>query len=66
MDNAFVESFNGRLRDECLNEKWFRSLREARDVLEAWREDYNDVRPHRSLGGRTPSEYARALSTAAD
>jgi putative transposase len=66
VDNAFVESFNGRLRDECLNENWFQSLREARDVVEAWREDYNCVRPHRSLGGRTPSEYARALSTAAD
>ena len=66
VDNAFVESFNGRLRDECLNENWFQSLREARDVIEAWREDYNTVRPHRSLGGRTPSEYARALSTAAD
>lgn len=66
VDNAFVESFNGKLRDECLNENWFQSLREARDVIEAWREDYNDVRPHRSLGDRTPSEYARALSTPAD
>jgi len=66
VDNAFVESFNGRLRDECLNENWFQSLGEAREVVEAWREDYNHVRPHRSLGGRTPSEYARALSTPAD
>ena len=66
VDNAFVESFNGRLRDECLNENWFQSLGEARDVIESWREDYNDVRPHRSLGGRTPSEYARILSTPAD
>lgn len=66
VDNAFVESFNGRLRDECLNENWFQSLGEARDVVEAWREDYNTVRPHRSLGGRTPSEYARTLSTPAD
>ena len=66
VDNAFVESFNGRLRDECLNENWFQSLGEARDVIENWREDYNQVRPHRSLGGRTPSEYARALSTLAD
>jgi len=66
VDNAFVESFNGWLRDECLNENWFQSLREARDVIEAWREDDNTVRPHRSLGGRTPSEYARALSTPAD
>jgi len=66
VDNAFVESFNGRLRDECLNENWFQSLREARDIIEAWREDYNDVRPHRSLGGRTPSEYAQTLSSPAD
>jgi putative transposase len=54
------------LRDECLNENWFQSLGEAREVVEAWREDYNHVRPHRSLGGRTPREYARALSTPAD
>jgi putative transposase len=66
VDNAFVESFNGRLRDECLNENWFHSLGEAREVVEAWREDYNQVWPHRSLGGQTPSEYARTLSTPAD
>jgi putative transposase len=66
VDNAFVESFNGRLRDECLNENWFQSLGEAREVVEAWRADYNHVRPHRSLGGQTPSESARTLSTPAD
>jgi len=53
--NAFVESFNGRLRDECLNETVFTSLRQARAVLAAWRADYNEVRPHSALGGRTPA-----------
>ncbi len=53
--NAFVESFNGRLRDECLNETVFTSLRQARAVLAVWRQDYNEVRPHSGLGGRTPA-----------
>ena len=66
VDNAFVESFNGKLRDECLNGHWFQSLREAQEIIEAWREDYNQERPHRSLGGRTPSEYARQLAGAVD
>ena len=52
--NAYCESFNGRLRDECLNETVFTSLRQARAVLAAWREDYNHVRPHSALGGRAP------------
>ncbi len=52
--NAFVESFNGKLRDECLNETLFSSVRHARAVLAAWRQDYNHVRPHSALGGRTP------------
>ena len=56
--NAFVESFNGRLRDECLNETLFTSLAHARDILRAWRIDYNTVRPHSRLGGRTPAEAA--------
>jgi putative transposase len=56
--NAFSESFNGRLRDECLNETLFTSLRHARTVLSAWRLDYNTVRPHSKLGGRTPAEFA--------
>ena len=56
--NAFVESFNGRLRDECLNETLFTSLPHARAVLAAWRHDYNTVRPHSQLGGRTPAEIA--------
>jgi len=61
-DNAVIESFNGRLRDECLNQHWFLSLDEARAVTEAWKEDYNRVRPHGALGNQTPSEFARPLS----
>ena len=58
IQNAFVESFNGRLRDECLNETAFRSLNEARQIIEDWRIDYNTNRPHTSLNGLTPSEFA--------
>lgn len=57
--NAYVESFNGRLRDECLNEHWFSTLEEARRLIETWRQDYNTVRPHSSLGDRTPAEFAQ-------
>jgi transposase InsO family protein len=60
--NAYVESFNGRFRDECLNEHWFTSLAHARAVLEAWRQEYNEERPKRSLGGLTPSQYAKQLA----
>jgi putative transposase len=60
--NAYVESFNGRLRDECLNEHWFTSLAHARAVIEAWRREYNEERPKRVLGGRTPAEYAKHLA----
>jgi putative transposase len=60
--NAFSESFNGRLRDELLNETLFRSLPHARGKLEAWRQDYNEVRPHSSLGYLTPRDHALALS----
>lgn len=56
--NGFVESFNGRLRDECLNEHLFSSLKEASEIIEAWRIDYNTLRPHTSLGGLTPIEFA--------
>lgn len=62
MQNAFVESFNGRLRDECLNEHVFRGLAEARRIIAAWREDYNEERPHTSLGGLTPREFATRSS----
>jgi len=60
-DNAFIESFNGRLRVACLNQHWFLSLDEARAVTEAWRDDYNRVRPHGALSNRTPSEFARPV-----
>jgi len=58
MQNGFVESFNGRLRDECLNEHLFDTLRHARRLIAAWRSDYNYKRPHTSLDGLTPWEYA--------
>ena len=59
MENAFIESCNGRLRDECLNVHQFASLAEAQAVIEAWRVDYNTRRPHSSLGHLTPSEFVR-------
>lgn len=59
--NAFVESFNGRLRDECLNEHWFTSLADAQTKIVDWHRDYNEGRPHKSLGRRTPKEYAQHL-----
>jgi putative transposase len=58
MQNGFVESFNGRLRDECLNEHLFHNLNKARQIIEAWRIDYNTNRPHTSLNGLTPTEFA--------
>ncbi|PVB62350.1 hypothetical protein DCO57_06180 [Labrenzia sp. 011] len=58
MQNGFVESFNGRLRDECLNKHQFRSYRHARDIIENWRINFNHYRPHTSLAGLTPREYA--------
>ena len=57
IQNAFVESFNGKFRDECLNEHWFVSLQDAKEKIEAWRRDYNEVRPHSALGNRTPEEF---------
>ena len=57
-ENAYIESFNGKFRDECLNEHWFISLTHARSVIEAWRIEYNTERPHSSLGNRTPQEFA--------
>lgn len=61
VENAYIESFNGRVRDECLNLHWFQNLDQARLILRRWREDYNDVRPHTSLNGQTPNEFARLL-----
>ena len=57
VQNAFIESFNGRFRDECLNEHWFLSLAGARKTVEDWRMDYNQNRPHSSLGNLTPEEF---------
>ena len=59
--NGTNESFNGRFREECLSLEWFRSRIEAKAVIETWRRHYNDVRPHSSLGGRTPNEFKRDL-----
>jgi len=56
--NAFVESFNGTFRNECLNENWFLGLDDARRITEDWRVGYNEVRPHSSLGDQTPGEFA--------
>ena len=58
MQNGHVESFNGRLRAECLNASWFHNLFDARLKIRAWQEEYNGERPHSSLGGRTPNEFA--------
>src|SRR5439155_553282 len=57
-DNAFIESFNGKFRQECLNQHWFLSLEEAQGLIEVWREDYNQHRPHSALGDRTLVEFA--------
>ena len=60
VDNAYMESFNGKFRDECLNQNWFMSLGHARQVIEEWRVDYNMVRPHSSLDDMTPGEFRLA------
>ena len=59
--NAYIESFNGRFRDECLNEHWFPSLLHARTQIETWRREYNEERPKKALGGLTPAAYAKQL-----
>lgn len=60
--NAYIESFNGRFRDECLNEHWFPSLLHARTEIERWRREYNEERPKKALGGLTPEAYAKQLT----
>jgi putative transposase len=57
VDNTYIESFNGRLRDECLNINWFMTLDHAREVIGLWQKDYNSIRPHSSLGKLTPEEF---------
>jgi putative transposase len=59
--NAYIESFNSRFRDECLNEHWFTSLAHAQAIIEAWRREYNEERPKKGLGGLTPAQYAKQL-----
>ena len=61
--NAYIESFNGRLRDECLNEHWFVNLAYAQTLIEAWRREYNEERPKKVLGGLPPAAYAQQLAT---
>ena len=57
-DNAFIEAFNGRVREECLNQSWFLSLEDAREKIESWRMEYNDSRPHGALGNLSPKAFA--------
>ena len=61
MDNGFIERFSGKLRDKCLNMHWFESLAEARQIIERWRVEYNEMRPHSSLGNRAPTAYVAEL-----
>ena len=61
MQNGFIESFNGKLRDECLNLHWFHNLQEAREIISRWKNEYNMVRPHSALGQKTPAEYAQTF-----
>jgi putative transposase len=63
VENAYIESFNGRFRDECLNENWFVTMAQARRVIEHWRIEYNEDRPHSRLGYLTPARYAATLTT---
>ncbi|MGA9828629.1 MAG: IS3 family transposase [Rhodanobacteraceae bacterium] len=59
--NAYIESFNGKFRDECLNEHWFTSVDHAKALIAIWRRDYNEVRPHSAIGNRTPAQFAQTL-----
>jgi len=63
IENAYCESFNGKLRDECLNANWFASLGDAQRVIEEWRCEYNEERPHKNLGRRTPAEFTKSLQS---
>ena len=62
MQNGYIESFNGKLRDECLNENWFLSLQQAKQLIEKWRLDYNLERPHTSLKGLSPQQFLNSLN----
>lgn len=63
VQNAYIESFNGRFRDECLNQSWFHDLAEVRRTTAAWRDDYNRVRPHQALAWRTPEDFEHSLTS---
>ena len=65
-DNAHVESFNGTFRQECLNAHWFMALSDAKEIIEAWRREYNESRPHRARGERTPNEFASQVAPRRD
>jgi len=65
-DNAFIETFNKTLRVECLDTHWFATLEEAKEKIEAWRKGYNESRPHRALGERTPNEFANEVAASRD
>jgi putative transposase len=64
IENAYAESFNGRVREECLNQHWFEGVEHARELCEAWREDYNTIRPHSSLGGLSPKLFLQQAPSA--
>ena len=66
VENEYFESFNGKFRDECLNEHWFVTMDHACRAIETWREEYKAERPHRSLADLTPNEYARRLAETAE
>ena len=65
-ENACVESFNGAFRAECLDAHWFTTLTETRQTIETWRREYNESRPHRALGERTPNEFAYEVAASGD
>ena len=65
-DNAYIETFNGTLRAECLDAHWFGTLAEAKERIEAWQKEYNESRPHRALGERTPNEFAHGIAASRD
>ena len=65
-DNGHIESFNGTFREECLNTHWFTTLGDAREIIEAWRREYNESPPHRALGERTPYEFAHQIAARRD
>jgi putative transposase len=65
-DNAYIETFNGTLRAECLDTHWFGTMAEAKEIIEAWRKEYNESRPHRAHGERTPNEFAKEIAARRD